>query len=252
MVQSLREPLVLRELAALHDQDGSASCLVSPEELKAIGEVMLRLWSRCAQDRQCAVLKATSATARVGEMLMAARPNARAVYLSMEPEPYLAVILGGPASLLDVRGHAEERMRRLSRLLTSAPKPLYAMSPGELAASSWLAEALTRERLGRQFDSRILPVDFDRFLTDIAQAMSAILGHLGIPGGEDLAGRLAGSPSLGQYAKAPEHAYSSRLRQEVIENSRRQNGAEIKRGLALLQGLAKENGNVAKLLGSAF
>jgi len=250
VVQSLREPLVLRDLAGLVDHRGDSACLVSPEELDAIGEVMLRLWSRCREGGQCAVLKATSAAARAGETLMSARPAARAVYLSMAPEPYLAVILGGPASLADVRGHAQERMRRLTRSLGVEPKPLYAMSQGELVAASWLTEALTREHLRTAVDTRLLPVDFDQFLADIPTAMTAILDHLDIPGGSDLANHLARSPSLGQYAKAPEHAYSSRLRKEVMENSRRQNRAEIARGKALLDGLAKENEEVAKLLGA--
>jgi hypothetical protein len=182
---------------------------------------------------------------------MSARPASKAVYLSMAPEPYLAVILGGPASLLDVRGHAGERLLRLGRLLRSVPKPLYAISPGELVASGWLTEALTRERLRKAFDRRLLPVDFDQFLAGIPGALTSIVEHLDLPGGVDLANRLARSPALSQYAKAPEHAYSSRLREEVIENSRRENRVEIAAGLALLDGLAGESGEVAKLLGGA-
>lgn len=249
-VQPLREPLALRDLAAMHDKRADPASLMSPEGLDACIEIMLRLWARCREGRRCAVLKATSSAARTGGVLMAARPAARAVYLSMAREPYLAVILGGPASHVDVRGHAEERMRRLADFLGPPDKPLYAFSPGELAALSWATEALTRERLRDAVGERLLKLDFDAFLSDVPAYMLRVLKHFNLPGGEELAGRIARSPALGQYAKAPEHAYSSQLRADVIRQSMQQNRAEIARGMALLDAMAGKYKEVAKLLKS--
>lgn len=247
-VQPLREPLVLRELAALNDRRGDAASLVSPGDLDTFAEIMLRLWSRCREGRRCAVVKATSSAARIGDRLMEARPAARAVYLSMARQPYLAVILGGPASLMDVRGHAEERMRRLTGFAGRPQRPLHALSPGELAALSWLTEALTRERLRAEVGDRLLAMDFDEFLADVRGSISSVLEHFALPGGEELADRIARSPILEQYAKAPEHAYSSQLRADVIRESREQNRDEIARGMAWLDSLAERNDGLAKLL----
>lgn len=248
VVQPLREPFVLRELAALNDKRGEPSSLISPQDLDACADIMLRLWARCRQGRRCAILKATSSTARAGEMLLSMRPTARAAYLSMAREPYLAVILGGPANVVDIRGHAEERMGRLLHVLGPMDDPLYTLSPGELAALGWLSEALTRQQLKAASGERLLDIDFDEFLADVPASMLKALHHFDLPGGSELAARMANSPALGRYAKAPEHAYSSQLRADVIRQSMRQNRAEITRGMAWLDKLASRHEMVGALL----
>lgn len=245
-VQPLREPLSLRTLADLHDTRGAPWALLSGADIDALSEVLLRLWSRCGPGHDRAILKATSSAARIAKPLMAARPAARAVYLSMAAEPYLAVILGGPASLGDVRGHAEERMRRLARIIEDTPKALHAMSHGELVAASWATEALTRDRLREAVGDRVLAVDFDAFLGDVAGSMTSILAHLRFDSADTLAARIARSPALGRYAKAPEHGYSRQLREDVMRNSRRENSAEISRGLDWLESMAGNHSAIAK------
>lgn len=245
--QSLREPLVLRDLAGLRDRRGDSDNLLSPRQIDEWTEIMLRLWSRCRSGRQCAILKATSSTARIAPALMAARPGSRAIYLSMALEPYLAVILGGPASSADIRGHAEERMRRLTSYLGKAPAPLYELSPGEWVAASWVCEALTRQKISEAAGARLLCVDFDDFLGDLPGNIETMLTHLGLSGGAEMAGRIARSPTLGKYAKAPEHGYSSNLRAEVIQDSRQRNREEIQRGLNWVKRIAQANPQVASL-----
>jgi hypothetical protein len=248
VVQGLREPLTLRELAAMHDQNGDPASLVSPEALEQWTEILLRLWSRCREGKDCAVVKATSTAARLGETLMKARPRARAVYLSMAPEPYLAVILGGPSSQVDIRGHAEERMRRLMGYLGEPLTPLHALGQGGMAAIAWITEALCRERLRKSVGERLMRVDFDELLVNVAGTMEGVLAHLEITGGEDLAANIASSPVLGQYAKAPEHGYSADLRKQVMADSRHRNSLEIERGMNLVENLARSHEEVARLL----
>ncbi len=247
-VQSLREPLVLRELAELHDVRGLPSALMSPAEIDAVGETLLRLWSRVGEGRQCTVVKATSTTARIAALLMKARPKAQAVCLSMAADKYLAVVLGGPASLRDVRGQAGERMRRMQQQLGEAPKAVSEMSPGELVAASWVTENLTHQALAEATGARVLNVDFDGLLARPVPVLEQVLQHFSIPGGAEMAARMAHSPIMGRYAKAPEHAYSSRLRDEVIHQARQQHGTEITRGTRFVETLAKRYAPVAKLL----
>jgi hypothetical protein len=240
-VQPLREPLVLREWAELHDRRCDAASLLSPEDVDAFLEIMLRLWARCRSAGQSAIVKATSTAARAGVPLMSAREAARAVYLSMAPEPYIAAILAPSTPLLDIRGHAEERMRRLIAHLGAAPKPLHAMSAGELVAASWLTEALTREGLKKAVGERLLLLDFDELLADLPATLGRVLAHLALPGDSATVHRIANSPILGQYSKALEHAYSRELRQQVIEQSRQQHRAEIAEGMAFLATLRKRH-----------
>jgi len=247
VVQPLREPLALREFATLNDKRGDPASLLSSQDLDTCAEILLRLWARCRLDRTCAILKATSSAARAGDAIMAMRPTARAAYLSMAREPYLAVILGGPANIVDIRGHAEERMSRLIGFLGPTDAALSRLSSGELVALSWLSEALTRERLKAALGERLLEIDFDEFLSDVPAGIGRALQHFGLPSGADVATRIAGSPAIGRYAKAPEHTYSSQLRADVIRQSRRQNRKEIDRGLAWLEKMAHEHSEVDQL-----
>jgi len=248
IVHSLREPLVLREWSELHDTRGQPFALLSPDRIDATKEVMLRLWSRCPDGAQTVIVKATSTAARVSVPLMAARETAQAVYLDMAPEPWMAAILATPPPHMDLRGHAEERIRRLIAHLGGLPKPLWSMNLGELVAASWLAEALTRERLRSFSGPRLLVLDFDKFLADVPAKLERVLAHFGLPDGSEEVERLAGSPVLGQYSKAPEHVYSKDLRRQLIDQSRRQHGAEIGKGMAFLAAIAKQHPRVGELI----
>ena len=247
-VFSLREPLALRTFADLLDRRNSDASLASPQAVDEWGEILLRLWSRCAAADRCASLKATSTAGRAAEFLMAARPDARALYLSMAPEPYLAVILGGPSSLMDVRGHAEERARRLIRMLGGIPLALHKATAGQLTALSWVAEAVTRERLAAAVGQRLLKIDFDRFLAGPEHCLDGILDHFGLAGEPGLAGKIATSAAMGRYAKAPEHAYSTQLRNDVMNQARQTHRGEIARGMQLLEEMARDYDEVAALM----
>ena len=115
-VLSLREPLPLRTLA----EEPEAGAL----------ETFLRLWSRGFESTRAVVLKATSSAARIAPQLLAARPpgvpgtpsinGARAVYMYLAAEPYLATLLAGENSPLDLKGHEAERTARLAAHLRCA------------------------------------------------------------------------------------------------------------------------------------
>ncbi len=60
------------------------------------------------------MLKATSSAARIAPQLLAARPNAVALYMYLPAEPYLATLLAGENSPLDLRRHEAERRARLA------------------------------------------------------------------------------------------------------------------------------------------
>ena len=51
-----------------------------------------------------------------------------------------------------------------------------------------------------------------------------------------------------QYSKAPEHAYDAALRNEVLQAAEYEHGAEIRRGMAWLNGLAGRHAWVGGLL----
>jgi hypothetical protein len=56
------------------------------------------------------------------------------------------------------------------------------------------------------------------------------------------------SPVMRRYAKAPEHAYDAALRRDVLAAADWQHAAEIRRGMAWLEGLAGQHALVRDVL----
>lgn len=251
-VLPLREPLPLRTLAEAADQLGDRDSLLDEAGFDAILDAFLALWRRGFASTHSVVLKATSSTARVAPRLLRRDPEARAIYLNLRPEPYLATLLAGPNSPTDLRGHGPERMRRLLRTLApeSLP-PLHALSLGELAAMSWLAETLTQHELLDAAPGRVLAVDFEALLADVPRALSQVASHLSLAVPEGWATQLGSHPALTRYSKSPDHEYSPALRAQVLEQARREHASELRRGVEWLEKIARAEPAAARVLHAA-
>jgi len=238
-VLSLREPLPLRTLAEAYDfaKDG-----VGPD---ALLEIFLKLWSRGFSSTRAVVLKATSSAARLGQRLMAARSHARAVYLSVAAEAYIATLMAGPYAANDLNGFGPERLSRLNSILGDVAQP---KTLGELAAMSWLVEQLTRAGLVAANGARVLAIDFEQFLDSMEETLASVLSHYGLDASSERISALMQSPLLTRYSKAPEQPYSREMRAQVLDQSRKNYAEEIARALNWLDALAQRHANVATLL----
>ncbi len=247
-VLSLREPLPLRTLAEAHDALREPESLVGPPHFDLLLNTVTRLWSRGYATTRCVVVKATSSAGRLAPVVLERFPGARAIYLNLRAETALATLLAGPNSAIDLRGHAAERLKRLGARIDADVAPLHTLSPGELAAMSWLTESLTRRDVLERFANRVLAVDFDDFLGNVAEAMQGILAHLDLPADAAQLARIAASPVLTRYSKAPEHEYGSAIRAGILAEARHDHRAEIGGGLLWLERLAKSEPAVARVL----
>jgi hypothetical protein len=234
-VAGLREPLPLRTLAQMRD---ARAPLFAPRLA-----LFLNLWARGFADTRAVVVKATSTAGRIAPEILQAAPGAKAVYLNLRAEPYLATLLAGANALVDLKGFEAERRARLTALLGGVPP---ATSIGELAAMTWLTESLTRALARDLYGARVLPLDFDAMLADVPATVAAVLHHFGIAGD---ANAIARSPVLTRYSKAPQQfEYSPRFRARLLAQARFEHAGEIRRGLVFLEAIAARDGRVAALL----
>jgi hypothetical protein len=247
-VLSLREPLSLRALAEAADHAGAPHALAGLAQLDTVLRWFCVFWARPYADSQAVVLKATSSAVRLAPKLLAHLPAARAITMNLRPEPYLATLLAGENSPLDLRGHGPERYQRLTRLAGQPPAPLHAMSLGEIAALTWLAETLTQAEARRQFGERVLPVDFDAFLEDPGGITRAVCTHFGLTAPDAFFANAPSSAVLQRYSKAPDQPYTPDLRAQVLAQSRALNAAEIRKGLMWLDAFAQRSPAAASAL----
>lgn len=248
-VLGLREPLPLRTLAEAADMLGAPESLLDEPSFTELLHTFLRFWSRGYASTRAVAVKATSSAGRLAPRLLAAAPQSRAVYLHVAAESYLATLLGGENSLVDLRGHGPGRMRRLLAGRALPVAPLHALSPGELAALGWLAERLAQVAASGSGGQRVLELDFDAFLGDVPGGMKLVLGHLGLPLDEALLRALAGSSVLERYSKAPELPFPPGERTGRLAASRRAHAAEIARGLAWIDRMAGADAGIAAAVG---
>ena len=247
-VLSLREPLPLRTLADAHDALGRVDSLLSGLQFDNALRLFMRLWGRGYGATRCAIVKATSSAGRLAGPILAGNEDTRAIYMNLRAEPYLATLLAGQNSSVDLRGHGPGRMRRLQSRIAASLAPLHTLSLGELAAMSWLAESCTQSDVLRSFAGRTIAVDFEALLSDVARSMAAILGHFGLPSDPMYLSEIGRSPVLTRYSKAPEFGYTANVRAEVLREARRQHRDEIRKGIAWLEERAKEDAAVAEVV----
>jgi hypothetical protein len=246
-VLGLREPLPLRTLADAHDALGSPESLLAEPQFDSLLDMFLRLWARGYASTRAVVVKATSSGGRLAGHLLAASPASRAVYLHLKAEPYLATLLGGANSATDLRGHGPGRMRRLLAGRELAVAPLHALSPGELAALGWLVEGLARAD-AEAAGERVLALDFDVFLADVAGELGRVLAHFGLPRDDALLRAIADGPVPRHYSKAPELPFPPGERAARLAESRRENRNEIGSGLVWLERLARADDRIAAIV----
>lgn len=234
LVLSLREPAPLRTFAELYDHDHANVDL----------ETFLKLWSRGFAANRAVVLKATSSTERLGQHLLNARPNSRAVCLNLAAEPYLATLLAGENAAADLNGHGPERMNRLEKNVGERPE---VGSLGELAAMSWLTEILTQAHLAEVFDTRVLPLDFEELLAKPGETLKRVTAHFGLEPPPSYFESIGKSQVLRRYSKATEYEYSPQMRAAVLNEARSRHASEIRKGLDWLAALADRHVNVARV-----
>ena len=247
-VLSLREPLPLRTLAQMALDMEAPESLWGAAGWEARASAFLQLWSRSFAPDQLSIVKATSFASGLAGRLLTRASHPRAVVIYSRPEPYLATVLGGPNTHLDIRASAADRLKRLHRMLGGPRWRLHELAYPEIAAMSWAAEMTCLNAAAWAAPGRILWLDFDRLLLRPQACLAAAFAHFDRPvSPEDTAAIVAG-PDMRRYSKAPEHAYDAGLRGRVLDEARRLRGREIAQGLAWLDGAAAECAPIAAAL----
>ena len=94
----------------------------------------------------------------------------------------------------------------------------------------------------------MLAIDFDAFLADVPREISKVLAHFELPRDDASIASIAGSGVLRQYSKSPELPFPAGERAARLATARREHGAEIAKGLAWLDKLARADAAIAAVL----
>lgn len=238
-VLGLREPLVLRELAAAERELDAPTARLDRARWQRLFDDSLAILGRRFADHQQIVIKATSTCNDLIEPLLEREPFARIVLLHLPLEPYLATMLKAPGGGLDALHAAPVRLASLHRMLGDDSLRLHALDAAETVAMGWIAELARFLRIAAAHakTNRVVLLDFENLLADPGACLDAVRRHFGLPGGATDTGALLASPVMRAYAKSPAHAYSPADRSHDLELSRKKFSAEIGRGMRIAEKL---------------
>ncbi|MGD0189157.1 MAG: hypothetical protein ABSD74_00285 [Rhizomicrobium sp.] len=245
---SLREPLILRTLAQIQSEAATAPELWIGENFERRTGAFLKLWSRTFRPEDRAIIKATSFVSEFAAVLLARASKPRALLMFVQPERYLATILGGENAPNEAKSLAPSRWQRLKNRLDADIGRLEPMSIGEIVAMSWAAEMTALVAARKQAGERATFLDFDAFLSNPHASLSQAIRHLDLAASSGQVSSVVTGPHMRRYSKAPEHAYDAALRQAVLDQAVATSGDEIKRGRSWLERLAGTNPIVAEAM----
>lgn len=237
-VQTLREPLLLRELAvAWRDLDAPESWL-DPQTLRRSLQATVDRLARPAPPARQALIKATSGCNDLIEPMLEHSPGSRAVLLHLPLAEFLASVLKSPQARRNALEFVPMRLAWLNRNLGGPSLRLAALAPAEAIALGWFAERLRFDVLaGGPLGSRLLVVDFGDLLADPEATLSRIAVHFGWE--RQAAAAAIRSPAFERHAKLPEHVYGIADREHDLALARERFGAEIQTGLRWAEGMAE-------------
>jgi hypothetical protein len=222
-VLAIREPRSLRDLAH-----------ASKEERPLLARAVGRLMARRGTSRKV-IVKATSFVSEFAPLLV--EPEASVLFLHASPANYVASILAGENSLMELDALHEDRIRRLgSRDIVAAG---FGRNHASKAALAWACEMTSLEAASEAMSDRILWADFDIMLRDMPGWIERCARHFGLDIAQPFAEELAKGPLMRRYSKAPEYDYSPELRAELLADATYRHRADIEAALDSLSNAAK-------------
>jgi hypothetical protein len=232
-VLAIREPRLLRDVAVTPPE-------VRPRYIAAIPKLM----SRTFAPDEVACVKATSFASEVAAELVPA--GERALIMYAKPRNYVASILAGENSVKELHALSQYRDERLAARGIGVPPP---RNDAELAAIAWACEMITLEAAASAMTDRAIAWgDFDVVLADLVAQLGRIASFFGFAADADALSVIARSPLMKRYSKDLSYEYSPNLREELIVQEMRLQGADIDGALAMLRTAAEKSDLLARAL----
>ena len=232
-VLAVREPRLLRDLA-----------LSPPEVRERYLQTVSKLMSRTFRVEELACVKATSFVSEIASALVP--PGERALLMYATPRNYIASILAGENSVMELRQLAPSRGQRLAARVEELGA---AGNDAELAATAWACEMSALEAAADAMTDRdIAWADFDAMLADMPAELGRIARFFGLEAEEAQLEAIASGPLMSRYSKAPEYDYSANLRANLIGEATARHRSDIDRALAMLRAAAEKSPILARAL----
>lgn len=215
----LSEPVILNDMVGLRRRGAP------PSAVARLGDIATRLLARPFAPGEAVVVKPSNVINPLAELLLALRPEARAVFLYAPLETFLvSVARKGLHCRLWVRELLEGYLQEgFVAPLGFGPAELFRQSDLQIAAVGWLAQHGHFAQLaGKLGPDRIATLDAERMTAAPVAAIEAVAKHYGLT----LDAEEAATSSFARHSKSGE-AYSPEARAADYAASRTAYGDEV-------------------------
>ncbi|GJL96707.1 MAG: hypothetical protein DHS20C06_05240 [Hyphobacterium sp.] len=231
----LREPLPLRSMAEAEAELDAPWSLFSPAAFDAALARLNGLWDRRPPSAGQPIVKATSQCSGLASRILGQSVSSRALTLGLKPERFLATVLAGQYAPFEFRAAAPLRLKRLARLGVNGLPSAHSLETPQYAALAWLTETLVARQLQATDAQRVLHIDFDEFLDAPADVLGRIASHFDLNATSEQISTAINGPVMSRYSKAPEHGYSTNVRDQLVAKSSVQHERAIRDAISWLK-----------------
>lgn len=219
----LSEPVILNDVVGFRRRGAE------PRAVARLADAAIRLLARPFAADEVVVVKPSNLINPLAELLLALRPEAKAIFLFAPLETFLlSVARKGLPCRLWVRELAEGFLGAgYLEPLGIAPDALLRQSDLQIAATGWLAQhahfAALANKLG---PTRLRTLDADRMGGDPTTAVAAAAAHFGLALGPAAVAEIVAGPAFTRHSKSGA-AYSAAARRDDYAAARAAYGEEV-------------------------
>jgi hypothetical protein len=236
-VYSLREPVILRKLAAYKAEIDLPESFVDPQVFESASKQSQLLLARPFDPSQTVIIKASSFTNDLSDSILGGVLKPQSLMIYCKINVFLPVIFKGNG-WGDIISNSRSRIIRLYKMLDNKFCCLYSLSPGELIAMNWLCEMMTLFLAAQNHPEQVLWIDFDDFLLRKSENISVISKHLGLNLTEIEQKGIVQSELFSKYSKNDSVQYDAEQRARDLSEVNLKHEGEIEKGILWLRTLS--------------
>jgi hypothetical protein len=222
MAMGLSEPATINDIIGFRwrGADGRA--------VARTADAALRLLARPFGAGEAVIVKPSNIINPLSELLMAMRPEAKAVFLHAPLETFLiSVVRKGLPCRLWVRELLEGYLREGFVDLGFTTEDYFRQSDLQVAAVGWLAQHAHFAKLAQKLgQGRIVTLDADIMTADPARAIAAVTQHYGLAADDAVIADIVAGPAFARHSKSGA-AFTPAMRAAEYADARVAHGAEI-------------------------
>lgn len=237
----VREPIVLLALAMTRRELDQPTSWIDRVQWQRYYDLAVHSVSRTYRADEHAIIKLTSTAGNLLEPMLTPKPSApRILLIYINLESLLAAMLRTPDMRDSLHADSPAWIMDFCRLTERTDIRLSELDDAQQVVIKWLVLMLLFTRALATNPAQVRLLDFDDFLKNPAQELSAIARHFQLSANSTEIEKLTSGPLMHSYSKIPAQPFNPGQRDQELREARSRFRDEIRSGLRWAETLCNE------------